>query len=66
MTQETWIVNVVERFSYQVTDSKKISRLLTGQPKDSVMPIELYVCATCGKPLNELLPQELQETIIVK
>lgn len=43
---------------------KKISRLLTGAPKDSVMPIELYVCSSCGTPLNELLPQELQETKI--
>ena len=45
---------------------KKISRLLTGQSKDSVMPIELYVCASCGKALNELLPQELQETKITE
>jgi len=45
---------------------KKISRLLTGAPKDSVMPIELYVCAACGKSLNELLPQELQETKIIE
>ena len=59
MTREIWIVNVVEKSSYQVTDS-------TGAPKDSVMPIELYVCATCGKPLNELLPQELQETKIIE
>ncbi len=40
---------------------KKISRLLTGAPKDSVMPIELYVCSNCGNPLQELLPQELQD-----
>jgi len=45
---------------------KKISRLLTGQPKDSVKPIELYVCASCGSPLNDLLPPELQETKITE
>ena len=45
---------------------KKISRLLTGGAKDSVMPIELYLCASCGKPLNELLPQKLQETKIIE
>ena len=45
---------------------KKISRLLTGQPKDSIVPIELYVCSSCGKALNELLPQELQETKITE
>jgi DNA-directed RNA polymerase subunit RPC12/RpoP len=30
------------------------------------MPIELYVCASCGTPLNELLPQELQEAKITE
>jgi DNA-directed RNA polymerase subunit RPC12/RpoP len=30
------------------------------------MPIELYVCASCGKALQELLPQELQETKITE
>ena len=45
---------------------KKISRLLTGQPKDSVMPIELYLCAKCGKPLQDLLPEELRDQKIAE
>lgn len=40
---------------------KKFSRLLTGQPNDSILPIELFLCTACGKPLNELLPKELKE-----
>jgi DNA-directed RNA polymerase subunit RPC12/RpoP len=40
---------------------KKFSRLLTGQPNDSILPIELFLCTACGKPLNELLPTELKE-----
>ncbi len=40
---------------------KKFSRLLTGQPNDSILPIELFLCTACGKPLNELLPAELKE-----
>jgi DNA-directed RNA polymerase subunit RPC12/RpoP len=40
---------------------KKVSRLITGGAKDSVMPIELYLCTNCGKPLQELLPEELKE-----
>jgi len=39
---------------------KKFSRLLTGAPKDSLVPIELYLCTGCGKPLDELLPEELK------
>lgn len=40
---------------------KKFSRLITGQPNDSILPIELFLCTACGKPLNELLPVELRE-----
>jgi DNA-directed RNA polymerase subunit RPC12/RpoP len=39
---------------------KKISRLLTGAAKDSILPIELYLCTSCGKPLKELMPEELK------
>lgn len=39
---------------------KKFSKLLTGAPKDSMIPIELYLCTQCGKPLQELLPEELK------
>lgn len=44
---------------------KKISRLITGGDKESVMPIEIYLCATCGKPLQELLPEELRDKKVV-
>lgn len=39
---------------------KKVSRLLTGSPKDQIVPIEVFVCGNCGTILNELLPKELQ------
>ncbi len=41
---------------------KKVSRLLTGQAQDSILPIELFLCTACGKPLQELLPNELKDT----
>ena len=41
---------------------KKISRLITGGTKDSVLPIQIYLCTQCGKPLNELLPEEMKDT----
>jgi hypothetical protein len=40
---------------------KKISRLVTGGPKDAVLPIQLYLCTQCGKALQELLPEELKD-----
>ena len=40
---------------------KKLSKLMTGQPNDSIIPIELYLCTQCGKPLQELLPDELRD-----
>jgi len=40
---------------------KKLSKIMTGQPQDTIIPIEMYLCTTCGKPLQELLPNELRE-----
>jgi hypothetical protein len=39
----------------------KFSALLTGSPKDSLMPVEVFICGLCGEPLQELLPPELRE-----
>ena len=40
---------------------KKLSRLVTGQAQDSIIPIEMYLCTQCGKALQELLPLELRD-----
>jgi hypothetical protein len=40
---------------------KKVSRLITGGAKDSIIPIEVFLCTQCGKTLQELLPEELRE-----
>jgi hypothetical protein len=45
---------------------KKVSRLMTGAPKDTVLPIEIYLCTGCGKALQELLPEELREQKITE
>jgi hypothetical protein len=34
---------------------------MTGNPQDTVIPIEMYLCTACGKPLQELLPMELRD-----
>jgi hypothetical protein len=38
----------------------KLSRIATGQPKDAIIPVELYLCGDCGEINQELLPNELQ------
>lgn len=40
---------------------RKISRLLTGTPKDAVIPVDVFLCANCGELCEELLPTELRE-----
>jgi DNA-directed RNA polymerase subunit RPC12/RpoP len=45
---------------------RKASRLVTGGDKDTVIPIDIFLCTNCGKPLQDLLPPELQESKIVK
>ena len=44
---------------------KKVSRLVTGEANDSVLPIQVYLCTQCSKALQELLPEELREQKIV-
>jgi DNA-directed RNA polymerase subunit RPC12/RpoP len=43
---------------------KKVSRLITGGAKDSILPIELYLCTMCSTPLQELLPEELKNKTV--
>jgi DNA-directed RNA polymerase subunit RPC12/RpoP len=40
---------------------KKLSKIMTGQPQDTIIPIEMYLCTQCGKALQELLPMELRD-----
>ena len=48
----------------QGTKFLKVSRLATGQAKDAIIPVELYLCGDCGEILEELLPEELKTSII--
>lgn len=40
---------------------KKMSKLITGQAQDAIIPIEMYLCTQCGEALQELLPLELRK-----
>ena len=50
------------RLTESIFDSgfRKISKLLTGKPKDEVWPVELFLCGECGEVLNEVLPPGLK------
>ena len=39
----------------------KLSRIATGQPKDAIIPVELYLCGDCGEIVEELLPEQLKK-----
>lgn len=41
---------------------RKASRLLTGAPKDSYIPIPTFVCTSCGHVNDEFIPVELKTT----
>ena len=48
----------------QGTKFLKVSRLATGQSKDAIIPVELYLCGDCGEINADLLPDELKSSII--
>lgn len=39
---------------------RKVSRLLTGAPKDSYVPVPVFLCSSCGHLNEEFLPAELK------
>tara|TARA_B110000858_G_scaffold19447_1_gene19515 strand:- start:244 stop:495 length:252 start_codon:yes stop_codon:yes gene_type:complete len=47
----------------QGTKFLKLSRIATGQPKDAIIPVELYLCGDCGEINADLLPDELKPNI---
>ena len=47
----------------QGTKFLKLSRIATGQPKDAIIPVELYLCGDCGEINADLLPDELKPII---
>ena len=41
---------------------RRVSRILTGTPKDSYVPVPIFVCVACGHVNDEFLPAELKTT----
>ena len=42
------------------TKIRKISKLITGTPQDMIIPIDVFLCGSCGEVNKELLPQQIQ------
>ena len=40
---------------------RKVSKFVTGQSEDGIMPIPVFYDKTTGKILNETLPKDLQD-----
>jgi uncharacterized Zn finger protein len=40
---------------------RKVSRFLTGQAQDGLVPIPVFSCQKCGHVNNEFLPAELKK-----
>ena len=43
-----------------ISTANELTKLLTGKPKDEVLPVELFLCGDCGEVLNDLLPPGLK------
>jgi len=39
---------------------RKASKFLTGDPQDSLVPLQVFACASCGHVNEEFLPIELK------
>ena len=41
---------------------RKVSKLITGEPKDTMLNIPVLACDKCGYALQDLLPNELKDS----
>lgn len=41
---------------------RKISRLITGSPSDTVIPVPVFSCSSCGHVNSDFLPKEFNLT----
>lgn len=41
---------------------RKVSKFLTGDAQDGVLPIQTFVCAKCGHINEDFMPKELKKT----
>jgi len=44
---------------------RTLSRIMTGEAKDTLITVPIVVCDKCGLPLQEMLPEELKAPKIV-
>lgn len=42
---------------------RKVSRFLTGEAQDAVIPIDVIVCDKCGEVAKDLLPKEATDVL---
>lgn len=42
---------------------RKASKILTGAPKDTLIPIQVFACSSCGHMNEDFIPQELKGVI---
>lgn len=40
---------------------RKISRFVTGQPQDTIFPVQAFRCQDCQMPLLEMFPEGMQD-----
>jgi NADH:ubiquinone oxidoreductase subunit B-like Fe-S oxidoreductase len=40
---------------------KKFSKFVTGTTNDAVVPVDILLCGSCGKPVDELIPHQLRK-----
>ena len=40
---------------------RRVSKFLSAQPKDSLLPIPLFYCVKCATPLEGMIPMEIKQ-----
>jgi len=56
--------NCGSKFFTQAFAFRRLPKLITGTPKDQLVPMPVFKCADCGEPISDMLPEEeIQENV---
>lgn len=50
---------------HENTMLRKMSRILTGEEKDTLIPVQILICSKCATPLDFTIPPELKAPKLV-
>ena len=50
-------------YFYERTLFRKVSRFVTGEPEDTVIPMNIFLCGKCDEVAKEIMPKDITQIL---